>query len=329
MAAAQAVQGGSIAALFSAVCVSPESGVRESSTANPECSGHLIHSRHLLFLRASALLAGPPTKGLVMTLQEVGGRAAAAEARAVPVSAAMAAADDSGSASADEMTCSICLQHTELEEIASISPGCGHSYCGEQPFQHTCTYLSAAVTLTIGHALFCAIAWALSPWLCSRAVKCILRWAAHRERSTCPQCKAPFDYLLTYYRLDGSLNDFPCEESVTLLKRARFFTDHMQVRQLAARHLCRLLLPWMCSQRRTCRGFEDVIYLHCRRWNRAGASCQQRTAAASGVTMSHTSRCASRDDCDFDRHQTLVVLRLLGSRCWSCTRHRLFFLAGV
>jgi hypothetical protein len=61
------------------------------------------------------------------------------------------------------------------------------------------------------------------------AVKCILRWAAHREHSTCPQCKAPFDYLLTYYRLDGSLNDFPCEESVTLLKRARFFTDHMQV----------------------------------------------------------------------------------------------------
>jgi hypothetical protein len=67
--------------------------------------------------------------------------------------------------------------------------------------------------------------------LLPHAVKCILRWAAHRERSTCPQCKAPFDYLLTYYRLDGSLNDFPCEESVTLLKRARFFTDHMQVWQ--------------------------------------------------------------------------------------------------
>jgi hypothetical protein len=50
----------------------------------------------------------------------------------VQESAAMEAADDSGSASADEMTCSICLQHTELEEIASISPGCGHSYCGEQ-----------------------------------------------------------------------------------------------------------------------------------------------------------------------------------------------------
>lgn len=70
-----------------------------------------------------------------------------------------------------------------------------------------------------------------TPSLLPPAVKCILRWAAHRERSTCPQCKAPFDYLLTYYRLDGSLNDFPCEESVTLLKRARFFTDHMQVRQ--------------------------------------------------------------------------------------------------
>lgn len=52
----------------------------------------------------------------------------------MPGCSAVAAADDSGSASADEMTCSICLQHTELEEIASISPGCGHSYCGEQHF---------------------------------------------------------------------------------------------------------------------------------------------------------------------------------------------------
>lgn len=68
----------------------------------------------------------------------------------------------------------------------------------------------------------------LTPLFC-RAVKCILRWAAHRDTPTCPQCKAPFDSLLTYYRLDGTLNDFPCEESVCLLKRARFFTDHMQV----------------------------------------------------------------------------------------------------
>jgi hypothetical protein len=79
-----------------------------------------------------------------MQLQAFGG-AAAAEASAVPVSPAMAAADDSGSASADEMTCSICLQHTELEEIASISPGCGHSYCGEQ-HSTSCIYLCSCKT---------------------------------------------------------------------------------------------------------------------------------------------------------------------------------------
>jgi hypothetical protein len=65
-------------------------------------------------------------------LQGSYGEPSAAETRAAPVVAAVAGPDDSGSTSADEMTCSICLQHTELEEIASISPGCGHAYCGEQ-----------------------------------------------------------------------------------------------------------------------------------------------------------------------------------------------------
>ena len=63
-----------------------------------------------------------------------------------------------------------------------------------------------------------------------RAVKCILRWAAHRERPTCPQCKAPFDTVWTYLQLDGTLCDFPSEESVALLLRARWFCDHMQAR---------------------------------------------------------------------------------------------------
>lgn len=94
---------------------------------------------------------------------------------------------ESGSDSADELVCSICLQHPVLEQIASVK-GCDHAYC----------------------------------------VKCILRWAAHREAATCPQCKLPFDTLMTYLQLDGSLCDFPQEESVVLLKRAHWFTDHMQ-----------------------------------------------------------------------------------------------------
>jgi len=63
-------------------------------------------------------------------------------------------------------------------------------------------------------------------------VNCILRWAAHRERPTCPQCKQPFEHLFTYRRLDGGLHDFPVEESVTLLKRAVWFTNYMLVRAL-------------------------------------------------------------------------------------------------
>ena len=53
---------------------------------------------------------------------------------AAPEAAAAAAsaddpADDLGATSADEMTCSICLQQTELEEIASVKD-CEHTYCG-------------------------------------------------------------------------------------------------------------------------------------------------------------------------------------------------------
>lgn len=58
--------------------------------------------------------------------------------------------------------------------------------------------------------------------------KCILHWALHKEDPWCPQCKQPFSYLLTYRTLDGRLTDFPMEESVVLLKRARWFQDSIQ-----------------------------------------------------------------------------------------------------
>lgn len=50
----------------------------------------------------------------------------------------------------------------------------------------------------------------------------------HKESPWCPQCKQPFNYLLTYRALDGTLQDFPTEESVTLLKRAHWFEDHVR-----------------------------------------------------------------------------------------------------
>ncbi|KAK9823640.1 hypothetical protein WJX72_004388 [[Myrmecia] bisecta] len=59
-------------------------------------------------------------------------------------------------------------------------------------------------------------------------VHCILRWAMQKETCSCPKCKAPFSYLFTYRSLDGTLHDFPLEESVCLLKRARWFEDHLK-----------------------------------------------------------------------------------------------------
>ena len=61
------------------------------------------------------------------------------------------------------------------------------------------------------------------------AAKCILKWAVQRDNCWCPQCKAPFQYLFTYRNLDGTLNDFPQEESVVLLKRAEWFVATLKV----------------------------------------------------------------------------------------------------
>lgn len=60
------------------------------------------------------------------------------------------------------------------------------------------------------------------------AAGCILHWTLHKEAPWCPQCKRPFNYLLTYRTLDGHLQDFPAEESVVLLKRARWFEDSLK-----------------------------------------------------------------------------------------------------
>eukprot|EP00878_Enallax_costatus_P001092 GHUV01001229.1.p1 GENE.GHUV01001229.1~~GHUV01001229.1.p1 ORF type:complete len:474 (+),score=182.08 GHUV01001229.1:261-1682(+) len=89
---------------------------------------------------------------------------------------------------ADDMTCAICLERTDLTDIALVK-GCEHQYC----------------------------------------VHCILQWAMCKE--WCPQCKKPFDYLLTHRQLDGTLTDYLTEESVVLLKRARWFEDHVKEKE--------------------------------------------------------------------------------------------------
>ena len=64
------------------------------------------------------------------------------------------------------------------------------------------------------------------------AAKCILQWAELREDCSCPQCKKPFSRLLTYRTLDGTMSDFPVEESICLLKRANWVQDQLKVKSL-------------------------------------------------------------------------------------------------
>jgi hypothetical protein len=68
-------------------------------------------------------------------------------------------------------------------------------------------------------------------------ISCILHWTLHKEMPWCPQCKHSFTHLLTYRGLDGSLSDFPVEESVVLLKRARWFEESLRHHSSAAHSL--------------------------------------------------------------------------------------------
>lgn len=100
-----------------------------------------------------------------------------------------AAGEQGSAADEDDSLCAICLHTPALEDIAIVK-GCDHTYC----------------------------------------VKCILTWALHKEDAGwCPQCRIPFSRLITYRSLDGSLYDYPQEESVCLLKRACWFQEHLRV----------------------------------------------------------------------------------------------------
>eukprot|EP00899_Mesostigma_viride_P022605 jgi/Mesvir1/3529/Mv12002-RA.1 len=52
---------------------------------------------------------------------------------------------------------------------------------------------------------------------------CILRWAACKDKPTCPQCKTPFDVLLLHKGLDGVVHEVMQQESVCLLLRTVWY----------------------------------------------------------------------------------------------------------
>ena len=92
-----------------------------------------------------------------------------------------------------DLTCAICLDSIPLEDLATV-PGCEHAYCAA-----------------------CIVGWAVasSPAGASGA----------EVSGQCPQCKRGYASVATHRRLDGSLSDFPVEEAVCLLRRARWFCD--------------------------------------------------------------------------------------------------------
>jgi len=61
------------------------------------------------------------------------------------------------------------------------------------------------------------------------AACCLLHWAVYKEKPICPQCKVPFSSLLTFRTVDGEVHDYPCQESVGMLKRAPWFQEHLKV----------------------------------------------------------------------------------------------------
>ena len=56
------------------------------------------------------------------------------------------------------------------------------------------------------------------------------------DLARCPQCKSPFTYIYCHRLLDGTVVDFPVEETITLLKRAKWFEERLKVvsRQLGS-----------------------------------------------------------------------------------------------
>ena len=51
----------------------------------------------------------------------------------------------------------------------------------------------------------------------------------------------PFSRLLTYRTLDGTISDFPVEESICLLKRAAWVQDQLKVSELQCSAVLQLL----------------------------------------------------------------------------------------
>jgi hypothetical protein len=97
----------------------------------------------------------------------------------------------------DDMTCAICLEQIAPADLAVVK-GCRHEFC-----------------------CHCILS-----WVASAADADDPSPAAQAARESCPCCKSRFSYLYTHRLLDGTLSDYPVEESVVLLLRSAWFAEH-------------------------------------------------------------------------------------------------------
>lgn len=129
-----------------------------------------------------------------------------------------------------DLTCAICLHSIPLENLAMIkvrpalccsqrpcSPTCACDALGGRPLPGAARWAAGAcVQGAAAFPLRCAapprslltnqrsflLLQGCDHMYCAT---CILHWALHKAEPWCPQCKQPFDTLLTYRTLDGEL----------------------------------------------------------------------------------------------------------------------------
>ena len=101
-------------------------------------------------------------------------------------------------AASDEGACAICLDAVDEVDVALVKQ-CLHAFCTP-----------------------CIVRWTTFQHDAARRRGVVNRDGAPDTHSTCPCCKARFDSLLVYRDLDGAVSADLREESVCLLRRARW-----------------------------------------------------------------------------------------------------------
>ena len=163
----------------------------ETSARHPESAPPDLAALDLVDASPRDLASGPP---------------AVDDGRRGPFGPASAGVDEpsgepsapDGPAAVDDGACAICLDAIPPSDVALVA-SCLHAFCAP-----------------------CVVRW--SDFQLETAAK-RLSSAARSSDPTCPCCKSPFNSLLVYRTLDGEVRQDLREESLCLLRRARWLPE--------------------------------------------------------------------------------------------------------